>query len=71
MARKKYCNRCAHEMWYSEDYKRWYCTNPKCVKYKPQPAPEDNGEEDTEGKTVGYVPDKTEDNGEEDSEEAE
>jgi hypothetical protein len=74
MAKKKYCNRCAHEMWYSEDDKRWYCTNPKCVKYKPQPEPtpepEDNGEEDTEGKTVEYVPDKTEDNGEEDSDEA-
>jgi hypothetical protein len=36
---KKYCNRCAHEMWYYEAKKRWYCTNPKCVKYKPQPDP--------------------------------
>jgi hypothetical protein len=39
-------------MWYSEEDNRWYCTNPKCVKYKPQPEPtpepEDNGEEDTE-----------------------
>lgn len=40
MAKKKYCNRCAHEMWYSEADKRWYCTNEKCVKYKPQPQPE-------------------------------
>ncbi len=37
MAKKKYCNRCAHEMWYDETAKRWYCTNPKCVKYKEQP----------------------------------
>lgn len=35
---KKYCNRCAHEMWYDETKKRWYCTNPKCVKYKEPPA---------------------------------
>ena len=42
-------------MWYSEDDKRWYCTNPKCVKYKPQPEPEDNGEEDNEdsGRSIG------------------
>lgn len=48
MAKKKYCNRCAHEMWYSETDKRWYCTNPKCVKYKPQPEEpqeSDNGNE--------------------------
>ncbi len=48
MARKKYCNRCAHEMWYSEDDKRWYCTNPKCVKYKPQPEPEQEPEQTEE-----------------------
>jgi ribosomal protein S27AE len=35
---KKYCNRCGHEMWYDEEKKRWYCTNPKCVKYKEPPA---------------------------------
>jgi len=50
MAKKKYCNRCAHEMWYSEEDKRWYCTNEKCVKYKPQPVePEqesDNGNDE-------------------------
>lgn len=45
MAKKKYCNRCAHEMWYSEEDKRWYCTNPKCVKYKEPPA--DTTEEQT------------------------
>ncbi|WP_156032826.1 hypothetical protein [Selenomonas sp. FC4001] len=48
MAKKKYCNRCAHEMWYSEDDKRWYCTNEKCVKYKTQPEEpqeSDNGNE--------------------------
>jgi hypothetical protein len=38
MAKKKYCNRCAHDMRYSEEDKLWYCTNPKCVKYKPQPV---------------------------------
>ena len=37
---KKYCIRCSHDMWYSEEKKRWYCTNKKCVKYKPQPEPE-------------------------------
>jgi hypothetical protein len=37
---KKYCIRCGHEMRYDEEKKRWYCTNPKCVKYKPQPEPE-------------------------------
>jgi hypothetical protein len=40
MAKKKYCNRCAHEMWYDETAKRWYCTNKKCVKYKEQPTEE-------------------------------
>jgi hypothetical protein len=45
---KRYCNRCAHEMWYSEDDKRWYCTNPKCVKYKPQPVEQ----EQTDGNEV-------------------
>ena len=44
----------------------WVCNNPSCVCYVP--PTEDNGEEGTEGKTVGYVPDKTEDNGEEDEE---
>jgi predicted Zn-dependent protease len=43
---KRYCNRCAHEMWYSEDDKRWHCTNPKCVKYKPQPVEEPEQESD-------------------------
>ena len=37
---KKYCNRCSYDMWYDETKKRWYCSNPKCVKYKPQPKPE-------------------------------
>ena len=37
MAGKKYCVRCSHEMWYDETKKRWYCTNPKCVKYKEPP----------------------------------
>lgn len=36
LAGKTYCNRCGHEMWYYEKKKRWYCTNPNCVKYKPQ-----------------------------------
>ena len=40
MAKKKYCNRCAHDMCYDETKKRWYCSNPKCVKYKPQSKPE-------------------------------
>jgi hypothetical protein len=35
---KRYCNRCGHEMWYDETKKRWYCTNPNCVKYKEPPA---------------------------------
>lgn len=45
MAKKKYCNRCAHDMWYDETKKRWYCSNPRCVKYKPDPdpAPEPTG----------------------------
>lgn len=43
MAKKKYCNRCAHETWYSDIDKRWYCTNPKCVKYK-EPAQEQTDE---------------------------
>lgn len=47
MAKKKYCNRCAHDMWYDETKKRWHCSNPKCVKYKPQPEPEP-----TEGNTA-------------------
>ena len=37
---KKYCNRCSYDMWYDETKKRWYCSNPKCVKYKPQPKPD-------------------------------
>ena len=37
---KQYCNRCSYDMWYDETKKRWYCTYPKCVKYKPQPEPE-------------------------------
>ena len=51
MARKKYCNRCGHDMWYDETDKRWYCTNEKCVKYKPQPVEkpqeQDNGNDQT------------------------
>ena len=35
---KKYCNRCGHDMWYDEEKNRWYCTNPKCVKYKKPPT---------------------------------
>lgn len=53
MAKKKYCNRCAHDMWYDETKKRWYCTNPKCVKYKPQPEPTP---EPTEGNTTQTTP---------------
>ena len=37
---KHYCNRCSYDMWYDETKKRWYCTNKKCVKYKPQPKPD-------------------------------
>ena len=37
---KHYCNRCTYDMWYDETKKRWCCSNPKCVKYKPQPEPE-------------------------------
>jgi hypothetical protein len=36
-------------MWYDETDKRWYCTNPKCVKYKEPPQPEqesDNGNDE-------------------------
>ena len=43
---KHYCNRCAYDMWYDETKKRWYCSNEKCVKYKPQPKPDP---EPTEG----------------------
>ena len=32
-------------MWYDETKKRWYCTNPKCVKYKPQEQESDDGNE--------------------------
>lgn len=35
---KTYCNRCGHESWYDETKKRYYCTNPKCKKYKPKPT---------------------------------
>jgi hypothetical protein len=35
-------------MWYSEEDKRWYCTKPKCVKYKPQPV-EEPEQEHTDG----------------------
>lgn len=48
---KKYCNRCSHDMWYDETKKRWYCTNQKCVKYKPQPKPEPS-----EGNTTQTTP---------------
>lgn len=44
MVKKKYCNRCAHDMWYDETKKRWYCSNPECVKYKPQPQPKPDPE---------------------------
>ena len=47
MTKKKYCNRCGHTMWYDETKKRWYCTNQKCVKYKPQPEPEPTSEPTT------------------------
>lgn len=50
MAKKKYCNRCAHNMWYSEADNRWYCTNKKCVKYK-EPPKEELIEEQTEEET--------------------
>ena len=43
---KHYCNRCTYDMWYDKTKKRWYCSNPKCVKYKPQPKPDP---EPTEG----------------------
>jgi len=33
---KKHCNRCGHVMWFDEKENRWYCTNPKCKKYKPE-----------------------------------
>ena len=45
------CNRCGHVMWYDETKKKWYCTNPKCKKYKEPPVtqePSDNNE--SEGK---------------------
>lgn len=48
---KHYCNRCTYDMWYDETKKRWYCSNPKCVKYKPQPEP-------TEGNTAPEPSDK-------------
>ena len=47
MAGKKYCIRCGHEMWYDETKKRWYCTNPKCVKYKEPPKDEPTTEDTT------------------------
>lgn len=36
----KYCKRCTWDMWFDVETGRWYCTNPHCVKYKPQPAEE-------------------------------
>lgn len=51
MAKKKYCNRCAHEMWYDETDKRWYCTKKKCVKYKDPPQPEPVAEQAEESAT--------------------
>ena len=41
-------------MWYDETKKRWYCSNKKCVKYKPQPKPEPEPtpEKPTEGTTT-------------------
>lgn len=41
----KYCKRCTWDMWLDVETGRWYCTNPKCVKYKPQPAEEPQQEE--------------------------
>jgi hypothetical protein len=38
-------------MWYDETKKRWYCTNKKCVKYKPQPQPEPAEEQAEESAT--------------------
>ena len=52
---KKYCNRCTYDMWYDETKKRWYCSNPKCVKYKLQPEPDP---EPTEGNTTPKPSDK-------------
>ena len=31
------CNRCGYRYWQDENGK-YHCTNPKCVKYKPQPS---------------------------------
>ena len=50
---KHYCNRCSYDMWYDETKKRWYCSNEKCVKYKPQPKPEP---EPTEGGNTAPEP---------------
>lgn len=52
---KHYCNRCTYDMWYDETKKRWCCSNPKCVKYKPQPEP---GPEATGGNTTPEPSDK-------------
>ena len=45
----KKCNRCRKPMRNdgTEQNPHWVCNNPSCVKYVP-PAPEDNGEEDSE-----------------------
>ena len=42
------CNRCGHVMWYDETKKKWYCSNPKCKKYKPQPDNTENVESEAE-----------------------
>ena len=43
----KHCNRCGHVMWFEESTNRWWCTNKKCKKYKeqPEPEPEENNDE--------------------------
>lgn len=50
---KKYCNRCAYDMWYDETKKRWHCSNEKCVKYKPQPEPQEQEKSATDTNVGG------------------
>lgn len=45
---KTYCSRCTWEMWWDEKKNRWRCTNPRCVRYKPQPAEEPQQQEAAE-----------------------
>ncbi len=42
------CNRCGHVMWYDETKKKWYCTNPKCRKYKEPPVTQELSDNDGE-----------------------